>query len=135
MSVYTEEGDVTNEDILIWKKVPVSSGFAVSKWRRKWLTPPEFCPEDSTDRGAWWAAVRWVTERGTQLSDGAGAVSKRGSGVSPRPCEPQVFTCAQQTWLIPGMLCSSSSGWGSTFVPFSGLFYFINHEKLQCSGF
>lgn len=44
MSVYTEEGDVTNEDILIWKKVPVSSGFAVSKWRRKWLTLPEFLP-------------------------------------------------------------------------------------------
>ena len=38
-------------------------------WRRKWQLIPVFLPKNSTDRGAWWAAVHSVSKSWTWLSN------------------------------------------------------------------
>ena len=74
LSVYTEEGDVTNEDIPMFPQ-----GLQLVNGEGNGYPLQYSCPEDFTDRGAWWAVVHGVAERRTRLSDGACAVSKRGS--------------------------------------------------------
>ena len=36
-------------------------------WRRAWQPIPVFLPEESIDRGAWWATVHRVAKSQTQL--------------------------------------------------------------------
>ena len=78
LSVYLEEGDVTNEDIPMFPQ-----GLQLVSGEGNGYPLQYSCLEDFTDRGACWAAVRGVAERRTRLSDGACAVSKLGSWGPP----------------------------------------------------
>ena len=44
------------------------AGLGKTPWRKEWLPTPVFLPENSMDRGAWWATVHGVTKSRTRLT-------------------------------------------------------------------
>ena len=76
-------------------------------WRRKWQNTLVFLPENSMDRGAWWATVHGIPKSQTQLSMSR-STSFMGSGKK----DPTISQSPSQTHRV-------SKGSGANWVPAS----------------
>ena len=56
--------------------------FTFIHWRRKWQPTPVFLPEESQDRGAWWAAVYVVAQSRTRLKRLSSSSSSSSRSIS-----------------------------------------------------
>ena len=85
-------------------------------WRRKWQPTPVFSPENSMDRGAWWATKRW----GHKESDTTKQliqfyISKNGKTWQPHSL-PLLLLPPQNFHSLVDYLSSHQRAWGFHLV-------------------